>query len=90
MDSLDDPRERERERISWRSRVDEAMQQLAWDRGGEERIIAEGELIEALDKRDFTKIEEWRSGRIAVPLDDRLMKCCSMTVRTRLGIRLET
>lgn len=90
MDSLDDPRERERERISWRSRVDEAMQQLAWDRGGEEGIIAEGELIEALDKRDFTKIEEWRSGRIAVPLDDRLMKCCSMTVRTRLGIRLET
>ena len=83
MDSLDDPRERERERISWRSRVDE-------DRGGEEGIIAEGELIEALDKRDFTKIEEWRSGRIAVPLDDRLMKCCSMTVRTRLGIRLET
>lgn len=90
MDSLDVPRERERERISWRSRVDEAMQQLAWDRGGEEGIIAEGELIEALDKRDFTKIEEWRSGRIAVPLDDRLMKCCSMTVRTRLGIRLET
>lgn len=90
MDSLDDPRERERERISWRSRVDEAMQQLAWDRGREEGIIAEGELIEALDKRDFTKIEEWRSGRIAVPLDDRLMKCCSMTVRTRLGIRLET
>ena len=55
MDSLDDPRERERERISWRSRVDEAMQQLAWDRGGEEGIIAEGEVIEALDKRDFTK-----------------------------------
>lgn len=68
----------------------EAMQQLAWDRGGEGGIIAEGESIGALDKRDFTKIEEWRSGRIAVPLDDRLMKCCSMTVRTRLGIRLET
>lgn len=90
MDSLDDPRERERERISWRSRVDEATQQLAWDRGEEGEIIAEGESIGALDKRDFTKIEEWRSGRIAVPLDDRLMKCCSMTVRTRLGIRLET